>query len=93
MHLKLGHEFDGFIQAQVDSGMYGNATEVIRDALRHMKNRQEEKSLESIQALLAVGEKQIANGETIAYNPGLLDRLRKEAIENSQKSKSVKDEI
>ncbi len=48
MHLKLGSEFNNFIQGQVDSGLYGNATEVIRDALRHMKDRQENKRLETI---------------------------------------------
>ncbi|PIR00068.1 MAG: type II toxin-antitoxin system ParD family antitoxin [Nitrospinae bacterium CG11_big_fil_rev_8_21_14_0_20_45_15] len=93
MHLKLGHEFDDFIQAQVATGMYGNATEVIRDALRHMKDRQDEKNLENIRALLAVGENQIAKGETVAYGSGLLDRLTKEAVQNSKMGKPVKNEI
>ncbi len=93
MHLKLGNEFEEFIQGQVASGMYGNATEVIRDALRHMKESQEEKHLESVRMLLAVGEDQIANGKTVPYTDDMLDRLTKEAVRNSKKGKPVKDEI
>jgi len=93
MHLKLGSEFDDFIHSQVASGMYGNATEVIRDALRHMKDHQEEKNLENIRMLLAVGENQIVRGETTVYDQGMLDRLAKEAVQNSQTGKPVKNEI
>jgi len=93
MHLNLGSEFNNFIQGQVDSGLYGNATEVIRDALRHMKDRQENKHLETIRALLSVGEGQIASGKTASYTPDLLNRLTEEAIQNSKKGKPVKDEV
>ena len=93
MHLKLGSEFDSFIQKQVESGLYGNATEVIRDALRHMKEYEEEKQIGSIQAYLAVGEKQISKGETVSYTPELLNRLTEEAIQNSKKGKPIKDEV
>lgn len=94
MHLNLGSELNNFIEGQVDSGLYGNATEVIRDALRHMKDYQEAKRLESIRALLAVGEEQIASGKTVSYkSPDLLNRLTEEAIQNSKKGKSVKDEV
>lgn len=93
MHLNLGSEFDDFIKGQVDSGLYGNATEVIRDALRHMKDGREQKRLETIRALLAVGEEQIARGETVRYTPDLLSRLTKEAIQNSKKGKPIKDEV
>jgi len=94
MHLNLGSELNSFIEGQVDSGLYGNATEVVRDALRHMKEFQEEKRLESIRVLLAVGEEQIANGKTASYkSPDLLNRLTGEAIQNSIKGKPVKDEV
>lgn len=93
MHLNLGSEFDDFIKGQVDSGLYGNATEVIRDALRHMKDRREQKRLETIRALLAVGEEQIARGETVRYTPDFMDNVLKEAIQNSKKGKPIKDEV
>ncbi len=34
MHVNLSPEMEGFIEGKVASGDYGNATEVIRDAIR-----------------------------------------------------------
>lgn len=36
MELSLTPELERFIQKKVESGMYANASEVVRDALRHM---------------------------------------------------------
>ena len=36
----LGDHFEGFLAAQVDSGLYGNKSEVVRAALREMEERQ-----------------------------------------------------
>jgi antitoxin ParD1/3/4 len=41
MHISLTPELKDFVKQKVDSGLYGNASEVIRDALRQM-NRYEE---------------------------------------------------
>jgi len=37
MHINLSPEMEGFIKNLVKSGEYGNATEVIRDAVRRLK--------------------------------------------------------
>lgn len=37
MHVNLSDEMEGFIRSKVGSGFYGNATEVIRDAVRRMQ--------------------------------------------------------
>ncbi len=37
MHINLSPEMEGYIKAKVGSGFYGNATEVIRDAIRRMQ--------------------------------------------------------
>ncbi|MBW4037114.1 MULTISPECIES: type II toxin-antitoxin system ParD family antitoxin [Acidiphilium] len=36
----LGKHFETFVQAQLASGRYGNASEVVRDALRLMEERE-----------------------------------------------------
>ena len=87
MHLNLGQEFEEFIQEQVRSGYYGNATEVIRAALRRM--REEELKLASLQ----VGENQIAQGEVVRYRPELLETLAAEAAANARKGKAIKDDV
>jgi antitoxin ParD1/3/4 len=93
MHLNLGKPYENYIQQQVDSGLYGNATEVVRDALRHMKEHEEEKRLDTLRALLAVGEEQLARGEGISYTHNFMDNAMKKAIENSNAGKPVRDEI
>jgi len=35
----LGEHFESFVQRQLDSGRYNNASEVLRDALRIMEER------------------------------------------------------
>lgn len=36
----LGKYYEGFVQQQLDSGRYNNASEVLRDALRLMEDRE-----------------------------------------------------
>jgi len=91
MHLNLGQEFEEFIQEQVRSGYYGNATEVIRAALRRM--REEELKLAALRASLQVGENQIAQGEVVRYRPELLETLAAEAAANARKGKAIKDDV
>jgi len=93
MHLNLGQPYEDYIQQQVDSGLYVNATEVIRDALRHMKECDEQKRLDTVRALLSVGEEQLARGEGISYTPDFMDNAMNNAIKNSKAGKPVRDEV
>lgn len=58
--LSLGPYFEKFIKQQVESGRYATASEVIRDALREMDER--EKQLAALRAHLAEGEQDITAG-------------------------------
>jgi len=50
----LGDHFDQFISAQIQSGRFGNASEVLRASLRMME--QEEQKLQAIRQALIDGE-------------------------------------
>ena len=52
--ISLGDHFEQFIAAQVESGRYGNRSEVVRAALRGME--QHEQHLEALRAALREGE-------------------------------------
>jgi antitoxin ParD1/3/4 len=41
MHLNLSPEMEAYIKGKVSTGFYGNATEVIRDAIRRMQADEE----------------------------------------------------
>lgn len=49
----LGKHFEAFVQGQLASGRYNNASEVLRDALRLMEER--ERRLAAIDQAVALG--------------------------------------
>jgi antitoxin ParD1/3/4 len=51
----LGDHFDGFIVAEVSSGRYGNASDVMRAALRLLEH--EEKKLDVLRAAIDQGDR------------------------------------
>ena len=61
--LTLGEHWESFIKSQIVDGRYASASEVVRDALRHMEER--DNKLRALRMHLAEGAEQIAKGEGI----------------------------
>lgn len=61
--LSLGEHWDVFIKNEIATGRYGSASEVVRDALRHLEERQGK--IEALRSYLAEGAKQAKNGEFV----------------------------
>ena len=61
--LSLGEHWEVFIKNEIASGRYGSASEVVRDALRHMEEHNSR--LTALRAHLAEGEAQAARGELV----------------------------
>jgi len=78
MHVNLSPEMEGFVKSKVETGFYGNATEVIRDALRRMQA--EDNRIAAWQAAVKIGDDQLARGEGIAYTPAVLESITESAI-------------
>ncbi len=76
--LSLGEHWEVFIRNEVASGRYGSASEVVRDALRHMEEHKSK--LAALRAHLAEGEAQVRGGEFVKdYTiDGLLAELDQE---------------
>ena len=77
MHVNLSSEMETFIKGKVASGFYGNATEVIRDAIRRMQA--EESRVTAWQAAVKVGDEQIQRGEGIPYTAERLNAITERA--------------
>jgi antitoxin ParD1/3/4 len=67
----LGEHFEEFIDTQVTGGRYNNASEVVRDALRLLEDRERQRQLES-RRLLDQGR---ASGLSDSPGEADLDRL------------------
>ena len=61
--LSLGEHLEVFIKNEVASGRYGSASEVVRDALRHMEDYNSR--LAALRAHLADGEAQALQGDFV----------------------------
>lgn len=61
--LSLGNHWEVFIKNEIASGRYSSASEVVRDALRHMEDRNSK--LDALRMHLAEGESQAMKGEFI----------------------------
>ena len=68
----LGKHFEGFVQAQLAGGRYNNASEVLRDALRLMEER--ERKLAALDAAIERGVADIRAGR-VHDADAVFDRL------------------
>ncbi|MGH8601825.1 MAG: type II toxin-antitoxin system ParD family antitoxin [Gammaproteobacteria bacterium] len=65
MHVSLTQELEDLIKRKVASGLYNNASEVIREALRFMERNEElvyQIKLDRLRAKLAEGERDVEEG-------------------------------
>jgi antitoxin ParD1/3/4 len=71
MHISLTPLLESKIKAKVESGLYNNASEVVREALRFVETHEEwikELKLAKLREQLQAGMDQIENGEGVAVN-------------------------
>jgi len=74
--ISLTAKDDAFISGQVESGEYGNASEVVRAGLRLLE--QEQAKLAALRQAIAEGDADAKAGRTRAYRPGqLADRAKR----------------
>jgi len=79
MHISLTAELEARVKAKVESGLYNNASEVIREALRFMETHEDwinEIKLARLREQLKPGIEQLAHGEGITVqSKAALDSL------------------
>ncbi|WP_349433716.1 type II toxin-antitoxin system ParD family antitoxin [Pararhizobium sp. A13] len=64
----IGDHFDGFIEEQVRSGRFNNASEVVRAGLRLLER--DETKLAELKRLIKEGDDDIAAGRVYEYKDG-----------------------
>jgi len=91
MHINLSPEIEQYLQSKIKTGFYSNASDVIRDALRRM--REEDEKIEALRAAVRRGDEQIERGEGTAYTPELLDKAMKQATVNVRAGKKINPDV
>ncbi len=67
MHISLTPQLEAFVKSRVASGMYNNASEVVREALRDMCDHEQRQALEleQLRRDVAAGVADIDHGDTV----------------------------
>jgi antitoxin ParD1/3/4 len=91
MHVNLSEEMEKYIRNKVASGFYGNATEVIRDAIRRMQT--EESRMAAWQTAIAKGNVQLDQGEGIPYTPELMEQMTQSAIATMHNGQPIDPDV
>ncbi len=91
MHINLTKEMETYLQSKVREGFYSNASEVIRDAVRRM--REEDEKLEALKRAVRVGDEQLDRGEGRLYSRELLDTMTKAARAGARQGRKVGPDV
>jgi antitoxin ParD1/3/4 len=85
-NINLTEHFDHFVQRQVSSGRYSNASEIVREALRLLEEQEQERAakLKALRQAAKLGFDEIDQGKGIVLNG-------KKAI--NQFIKKIEDEV
>ncbi len=82
---------EGFIKSKVASGSYGNATEVVRDAIRRMQS--EESRLAAWQSALRKGDEQLDRGDGVDYTAASLDEITHSAVKAMHSGQAMDSDV
>jgi antitoxin ParD1/3/4 len=86
MNVSLTPELERLIQRRVKSGLYGSASEVVREALRRLEESEAARNarLAALRQDLDVGIRELDAGLGRPLNQAALQRLKQEARSRSQ---------
>jgi antitoxin ParD1/3/4 len=75
MNVSLPQTWEEFVVGQVSSGEFGNASEVVREALRLLREQQEARALEEMRAAFAHVDPHGGQGEPSPADRTFIDQL------------------
>ncbi len=85
MNVSISASLEEFVQKQIKSGMYNSASEVVRAGLRLLMEREVD-----LNRKIAIGLKQIENGEYKEMDDKFWEDLEKRVISKAKNKKQKK---
>lgn len=79
MHIRFAQADQNFITAQAQQGFYANETEVVRDAVRRLREQREAQQSRFYQAVVK-GLEQVEQGQAIPFSRELMAEINQQAI-------------
>ena len=87
MHVRFSEVDEHYIKGKVESGVYTSENEVVRDAVRRM--REEDERIARFQAAVRIGDEQIERGETMPYSKELMEQIEQRAVQWAKQGKKI----
>jgi antitoxin ParD1/3/4 len=87
MHVRLSEVDENYIKGKVESGFYTSENDVVRDAVRRM--REEEERIARFQAAVRIGDEQIERGDTVPYSKELMEQIGQRAVQRAKQGKPI----
>ncbi len=72
MNVSLPRAWEQFVASQVSAGEFGNASEVVREALRLLRDQQENRALQEMRAAFAGVDSHGGHGEPTSSERALI---------------------
>jgi putative addiction module CopG family antidote len=76
---------EAYIRSKVQAGYYSSVTEVIRDAVRRLRENEQHR----LSVALDVGERAITKGKTQPLTPALLEATFQRGIEKAKQNEKI----
>ena len=91
MHVELSPDLAALVQEKMESGGYGDANEVVEEALRLLAEH--DRRFRQLHAAVTEGFAQIERGQSVLLTEEHLETLMHRAIENTRRGKPIKDDV
>lgn len=78
MNVTLTPQVEAKIRERVDPGRYGDASEVVQEALRLLEEREK---LEHLRSLVMVGLEEARRADLVEFTPKLMEEIARQAHE------------
>lgn len=83
-----------YIKAKVKEGYYTSEIELVRAAIRKMREEDERQAhVESLRQLILKGHQQAENGEVVQYSDEFMQKAMENAVANQKLGKPIKDDV
>lgn len=93
MNVSLTPTLEEFVNQKVRSGMYSSASEVVRDALRLLEDRDHLRKLRLVELRkeIAVGIEQLERGEYTTFDENLVEQIKARGRERLAQRQATQD--
>lgn len=91
MNINFPPKDEQFIKSMVEQGYYSNATEVVRDAVRRLRDTNSSilEPSEQLRALIEAAQENFREGNVVPYTEDFFDKAMERARHNASTGKEI----